>query len=125
MTTEEEMDNSQKPEGSCCPKCAGFYLWGDENGRCLCCGFHWNPTIQPKGFKIPHCCFGQCVKPIDRFEQIFCPTHAREMVNAGARKNIQRQRNYTKRKGNQEEGAIRLNAPIMVKLKSHHKKTVA
>jgi hypothetical protein len=51
--------------------------------------------------------------------------HSGEVVNEGARRNIQRQHNYTKRKGNQEEGAIRLNAPIMVKLKAQYRKTVA
>jgi hypothetical protein len=51
--------------------------------------------------------------------------HSGEVVNEGARRNIQRQHNYTKRKGNQEEGAIRLNAPIMVRLKAQYRKSVA
>ncbi len=117
--------NNIKPEGNYCPKCAGFYDWTTPEGRCLMCGYVWNPTIQPKGFKIPHCCFGQCVRPIDSMEQLFCPVHCGEVINEAARKNIQRQHKYTKRKGNQEDGAIRLNAPIMVKLKAQYRKTVA
>ena len=116
--------NNVKPIGSHCPKCGGFYDWSTSEGRCFMCGYVWNPTIEPKGFKIPHCCFGQCVRPINCFEKIYCPIHSGEIVNHDTMKNMQRQRNYTKRKGNQEEGAIRLNAPIMVKLKARYRKTV-
>ena len=119
------MDTQKKPEGNSCPKCSGFYLWSEENGRCLMCGFAWNPKRALADFKIPHCSFGQCVKPIPRFEQIFCHVHSGEIFNENTRKNIQKQKNYTTRKGNQEEGAIRLNAPIMVKLKQRYRKTVA
>lgn len=117
--------NNKKPEGNDCPKCSGYYAWAEELGRCLMCGYVYNPTIQPKGFKIPHCCFGQCVRPIERFEQVYCPVHAGEIVNQATMENMKRQKNYTRRKGNQEEGAIRLNAPIMVKLKAQYRKTVA
>jgi len=119
------MDNKTKPVGAHCPKCAGFYDWSTPYGRCLMCGYAWNPTVQPKGFKIPHCCFGQCVRPIDKLEQIYCPVHFGEIVNQHTLQNMKRQKNYTRRKGNQEEGAIRLNGPIMVKLKAHYRKTVA
>jgi len=117
--------NAIKPEGNLCPRCTGFYDWSTLEGHCIMCGYVWNPIASPIGFKIPHCSFGQCVRPIDRFEQIFCPVHSGEMVSEETWKNIKRQRNYTKRKGNQEEGAIRLNAPIMVKLKPRYRKTVA
>ncbi len=119
------MDNKTKPEGNLCPKCAGWYDWTTQEGRCLMCGFVWNPRMPMAEFKIPHCCFGQCVRPIGRVEQIFCQVHKGEMVNEYTRKNIHRQQMYTKRKANQEDGQIRLNAPIMVKLKAQYRKTVA
>lgn len=119
------MDNKTKPEGNLCPKCSGFYDWTTHEGRCLACGFVYNPPLPAVEFKVPHCCFGQCVRPIKKIEDIFCEVHRGEIVGEGARRNIHRQRTYTKRKGNQEDGQIRLNTPIMVKLKSHHRKTVA
>ena len=119
------MDNSTKPTGTNCPKCDGFYSWTEPFGRCLMCGYAWNPTIATSLFKIPHCCFGQCVRPIDTLEQVFCPNHVGEAVNESAKKNIEKQRRYTQRKANQDDGQIRLNAPIMVKLKTHYKNTVA
>ena len=114
--------NAIKPKENICPKCNGFYDWTVSTGHCLVCGYVWNPVAPPKGFKIPHCSFMQCVRPIDRWEQIFCHAHSGKMVNEGTRNNQKRQRNY---KGYQEEGAIRLNAPIMVKLKADYRKTVA
>jgi len=120
------MDNTTKPQGNLCPKCSGWYDWSTLEGRCLMCGFMWNPLIVPQvRFKIPHCCFGQCVRPIPDIKNIFCPIHEREVVTNHTVNNINRQTRYTQRKGNQDDGQIRLNAPIMVKLKAQYRKTVA
>lgn len=120
------MDNKTKPEGNLCPRCQGWYDWSTAEGRCLMCGYVWNPLVVPQvQFKIPHCCFGQCVRPIPKLENIFCSNHAGETVGEGTRANLLRQRRYTQRKANMEDGQIRLNAPIMVKLKAQYRKTVA
>ena len=119
------MNNATKPVGNECPKCRGFYEWLSELGRCLNCGYEWNPPIPVPEFKIPHCCFGQCVRPIEKIEQIFCERHQGELVRGQVLKNIAQQRRYTTRKANQDDGQIRLNAPIMVKLKVQFKKPVA
>lgn len=119
------MDNTKKPNGNVCPKCSGFYAWVDPGGRCLCCGYHYNPPLERNLFSI-HCAFKCCLAPIPSHDRIYCPKHEGEIVDEQAIRNIQRQKRYVRKTGGmQDEGQIRLNSPIMVKLKAQHKKTVA
>ena len=120
------MENDIRPIENFCPKCSGFYLWTEGTGHCLCCGYMWNPQINRQLFTSPHCAFKCCLAPIPKYERIYCPKHEGEIVDAQAMRNIDRQKRYVRKVGGmQDDGQIRLNAPIMVKLKAQHRKTVA
>lgn len=117
--------NTILPQGNVCPKCSGFYSWSDPHGHCLCCGYHYNPPLERNLFTI-HCAFKCCLASISSFETVYCPKHDGEEIDQQALQNIEKQKRYVRKTGGmQDDGQIRLNAPIMVKLKPHHKKTVA
>lgn len=108
--------NKMKPEGNRCPKCQGFYDWGEGLGRCVCCGFHWNPPIEPKVIRTPHCAYKCCLVPIPSYERVYCPKHEREIVDEQAWRNLARQKAYVRKfGGHYDTDHIRLSVPIMVK----------
>lgn len=111
------MKNNIKPEGNLCPRCGGFYDWTEQQGRCLPCGYRWNPALDLPKLRTPHCAFGSCLQPIDSIEKIFCLVHQGEIVDRVVRENIGRQRRMKTKIERHAEGQIRFNTPVMVRLK--------
>ena len=109
--------NNVKPIGNACPRCSGHYDWNEHQGRCVICGYRWNPALDLPKLKLPHCAFGSCLQPIDRIEQVFCVIHQGEIVSAVVRQNIGMQRRWKTKVERHTESHIGFNAPITVRLK--------
>ena len=117
------MENNIKPIECECPKCQGFYDWTEDQGRCIICGYRWNPAIDLPKMKFPHCSFGACLAPIERIDRIFCMIHQGEIVDAVVRQKIGHQRRIKTKVERHAESQIRFNTPVMVRLKKNRAKT--
>lgn len=116
------MKNDLKPVNQMCPKCGGHYVLGNEDHRCMNCGYRYNPPITHDYLERPHCCFGQCVTPIGDLKRIFCHKHQGEVIREDTIQCMKKQQRRDWAIDRLGDVGTRHSMPVMVKLRDEHKK---
>jgi len=68
------VDNQIEPKGGVCPKCGGRYIWMDEDGRCLNCGYVYNKIVIVHA-RARVCQFGKCRDLVCGQSLSYCGVH--------------------------------------------------